>query len=216
MRVLSIETPAHGRVLIKDPVTPSSPRVIVGFHGYAQSAEDMLSELELIPGSDQWTLVSIQALHRFYAKGQRVVASWMTSQDRELAIKDNLAYVDRVIGTLVAPGTAGTPLVFVGFSQGVAMAYRSAVNGTHQAQCVIAVGGDVPPEVKLAPAARFPCVLVAGGNDDPWYTGAKLEADEEFLRSIGVKVDVFRYRGAHEWTPGLRDRVRQFLEDVVD
>jgi hypothetical protein len=83
----------------------SSTRLVVGFHGYGQSAEDMLSELERIPGNERWTLLSVQALHRFYSRGhERVVASWMTSQDRELAIADNLAYVDRVVGSVVAEG----------------------------------------------------------------------------------------------------------------
>ena len=38
---------------------------------------------------------SIQGLHRFYQRRtNEVIASWMTRQDRELAIADNLAYVD--------------------------------------------------------------------------------------------------------------------------
>src|SRR5262245_30774115 len=102
MRVLPIETPTHGRVLVKEPSTTDSPmRLLVGFHGYAQSAEDMLAELELIPGIETWTLVSVQGLHRFYARGQRVVSSWMTREDRELAIDDNIAYVNRALASLI-------------------------------------------------------------------------------------------------------------------
>ena len=212
MRAISIETPTHGRALIKDAVVSSSAsRLLVGFHGYAQNAEDMLAELERLPGSDQWTLVSVQALHRFYSRGnERVVASWMTRQDRELAITDNIAYVDRVVSTLLADAPQA-PVVFVGFSQGVAMAYRAAVLGVHRARSVIAIGGDVPPEVKTAPASRFPAILIAAGESDPFYTPAKVAADEAFLSSIGVRTDVFRYRGGHEWTDELRDRIHRAL-----
>ena len=43
-------------------------------------------------------LVSVQGLHRFYQRRtNEVIASWMTRQDRELAIADNLAYVEGVI-----------------------------------------------------------------------------------------------------------------------
>ncbi len=96
MRTISFETPTHGRALIRDATAANSDsRFLVGFHGYAQNAEDMLAELDRLPGADAWSLVSIQALHRFYARGnERVVASWMTRQDRELAIADNLVYVD--------------------------------------------------------------------------------------------------------------------------
>jgi predicted component of type VI protein secretion system len=116
MRTISTETPTHGRVLIKDAgVSPSDVRFLVGFHGYAQSAEDMLSELDRLPGSDLWTRVSIQALHRFYSRGdEKVVASWMTRQDREIAIADNIAYIDRVVRSLLTEAPQA-PVVFFGF-----------------------------------------------------------------------------------------------------
>ena len=87
-----IETPTHGRVLVDRPsVSPTA--VLVGCHGYAQTAEILLDELLMIRGDAPWTLVSVQALHRFYTKGDRdVVASWMTRQDRDTAIADNIAF----------------------------------------------------------------------------------------------------------------------------
>ena len=64
----------------------------MGFHGYAEGADIQLERLQAIPGSGRWLLVSIQGLHRFYQSRTRdVVASWMTRQDRELAMADNLA-----------------------------------------------------------------------------------------------------------------------------
>ena len=216
MRTISIDTPTHGRVLIKDAAASDSvPRLLVGFHGYAQNAEDMLAELDRIPGSDAWTLVSIQALHRFYSRGnERVVASWMTRQDRELAIADNIVYVDRVVRSLLADAPQA-PVVFVGFSQGVAMAYRAGVLGAHRAHGVIAIGGDIPPEVKISPANRFPAILLAAGESDPLYTPAKLNADEAFLASIGVRHDTYWYPGGHEWTEKLRDRIQRALDPIL-
>ena len=79
----------------------------------------------------------------------------MTRQDRELAIADNLAYVDGVIDA-ASREMAATParLVLAGFSQGVAMAFRAAAAATtRRVDGVIAVGGDVPPEID---AARSP------------------------------------------------------------
>jgi predicted esterase len=216
MRTISIETPTHGRALVKDATASNTEsRFLVGFHGYAQNAEDMLAELDRLPGSDAWTLVSIQALHRFYARGnERTVASWMTREDRELAIADNVVYVDRVVRSLLAD-TPQSPVVFVGFSQGVAMAYRAAVLGAHRARGVIAIGGDIPPELKTVPADRFPAILVAGGENDPLYSPAKLDADEAFLLSIGIAHDVFRYPGGHEWTEKLRDRIQRALDQII-
>src|SRR5689334_13796133 len=104
MREFSVATPTHGRVLVRD-ATPASPW-LVGFHGYGQSADDLLIELERIPGAEQWNVASVQGLHRFYTRGdQKVVASWMTRQDREDAIADNIAYVDRVLESLAPAGS---------------------------------------------------------------------------------------------------------------
>jgi len=95
-RTLPAQT--HGRYLI----WPGDPEhLLVGFHGYAEAAEAELRRLQSIPESQEWTLVSIQGLHRFYRnKGTEIVASWMTRQDRELAIEDNIVYALRVIETI--------------------------------------------------------------------------------------------------------------------
>jgi predicted esterase len=213
VKTISLETPTHGRALLRDAtITTTNKQLLVGFHGYAQSAEDMLTELERIPGNEKWTLLSVQALHRFYARGhEKVVASWMTRQDREHAIADNLVYINRVIASVLGDAS-GVPIVFLGFSQGVAMAYRAAVGGAYRSRCIIAIGGDVPPDVKLSPRERFPAVLLAAGRSDEFYKAELCAADESFLRSIGVQLDVFRYRGGHEWTPELRDHIHHALE----
>lgn len=215
MKTISVESPTHGRVLIRDAENSSHPLLVVGFHGYAQSAEDMMEQLELIPGSTQWTLVSVQALHRFYARRQeRVVASWMTRQDREQAIADNIVYVNRVIAPLVAEA-GDIPIVFVGFSQGVAMAYRAALLGAYRSRCIVAVGGDVPGDVRTIPAEQFPPILLAAGESDELYTSTHLESDAGFLRSHGVELEVFRYSGGHEWTELLRQQIYSFLKTQI-
>jgi len=207
MRTLSIETPTHGRVLVRDAA--NAVGTLVGFHGYGMSAEPMLSDLERVPGIERWQIVSVQALHRFYAKdSQTVLASWMTKQDRELAIADNVEYVNRVLD---AVGPAAT-IVFAGFSQCVAMAYRAALLGRHPAAGIIALGGDVPPEFKTAAPRRWPPVLIGAGDAEVWYTDTKVRADEAALAAQGVACEVIRYRGGHEWTDAFRDAVARALE----
>jgi predicted esterase len=171
----------------------------------------MLAEMKQLPGSEAWTLASIQGLHRFYSRGQKVVASWMTREDRELAIADNIAYVNCVVREVLASEDNAT-IVYIGFSQGVAMAYRAAVLGSHPAAMVIAIGGDVPPDVKTAPAARFPNVLVAAGVNDAWYSSDVLAEDEAFLRDHRVRFNVFRYAAGHEFSDELRAHLGEVLK----
>lgn len=185
--------------------------VLAGFHGYMENAEIQLARLEQIPGSDDWTLVSIQALHRFYrGRSQEVVASWMTREDRETAIADNVQYVRAAIAA-VAGGAPGR-VIYTGFSQGVAMAFRAAVRAEEPATGVIAVGGDVPPEL-LADASRtFPRVLLARGAADEWYTADKLAMDVAALRRRGVDVENFVHDGGHEWTAAVANAAAAWLE----
>jgi predicted esterase len=210
VRAQSVVTPTHGRVLIRDG---NAAIALVGFHGYAQSAEDLMDALERVPGAEDFTLVSIQALHRFYTRGdQKIVASWMTRQDREQAIADNIDYVDRALeketGTLFQKTV---PISFLGFSQGVAMAYRAALLGRHPATTVVAIGGDIPPDVKNVSAERWPRVLIAAGANDQWYTAEKLEADAAFLSSHGVAHEIYRHDAGHEITADVLDAVALFI-----
>src|SRR3954453_16612708 len=116
----TIPTTVHGRYVVRDG---PGDRLLVGFHGYGETAEAHLAELRQIPGIDRWTAVAVQALHPFYmGRTGMIVASWMTSLDRELAIADNRAYVRSVVEQFPLP----RQLVFLGFSQGAAMAYRAA------------------------------------------------------------------------------------------
>ena len=72
-----------------------------------------------------------------------------------------------------------------------------------------------PPDVKEAAGERFPPILVAAGESDEWYTAAKVEADEVFLRGRGLPHEVFHYAGGHVWTAELRGRMRQALDTLT-
>src|SRR5207253_8895951 len=116
----NIETTTHGRYLVQQG---ASHHVLLGFHGYAENAEVNLEELKKISGD--WTVVAVQALNRFYNnRTQEVIASWMTRQDREVAIADNINYVRSVIDTF----RPFDKLALLGFSQGASMAFRAAAN----------------------------------------------------------------------------------------
>ena len=56
----------------------------------------------------------MQGLHRFYSRNdERVIASWMTREDRDLVIADNVAYVDRAVDAIGVEGR----LIFAGFDE---------------------------------------------------------------------------------------------------
>ncbi|MEO8483274.1 MAG: phospholipase [Acidobacteriota bacterium] len=211
----SIAVSTHGRYLVESPAAGQSRGLIVGFHGYAESAEIAFERLQAIPGATQWTVVSIQGLHRFYrGRSTNVVASWMTRQDRELAIDDNNAYVSAVVAAVARDSHAEMPLVFAGFSQGVAMAFRAACSSATPVSGVVAVGGDVPPELSNEQIARLPFVLLARGNADEYYAPAQWEADQARLRAAHVDLAALGFEGGHEWHADASRAAASLLERV--
>ena len=212
----NIATTTHGRYLLLPASTPAPAGLLVGFHGYAEGAESQLERLRAIPGADRWTLVSVQGLHRFYQRRtNEVIASWMTRQDRELAIADNLAYVDGVVDAASREmGREPARLVFAAFSQGVAMAFRAATATTRRVDGVIAVGGDVPPEIHAASLARAQRALVCRGASDEWYTDPKFQHDITRLRESGVTVYAVTFEGGHEWSEVVLKNAAAFLGEV--
>ena len=224
-KLLHIDASVHGRVLVREAAAPAG--VIAIFHGYAQNAEDALNDLDGTPGLDRWTIVSIQALHSFYARGgqqpggDKVVSSWMTRQDRDLAIADNVAYVDRALDASFSgvPSRSLPPaarrLVFIGFSQGASMAYRAAMLGRHSPLGIVALAGDIPPEVRTSQVRAWPRVLIGVGDQEHWYTPPKLESDVNFLMNAGVTAQVARFAGKHEWTQEFRTAIGSFLEMIA-
>src|SRR5262249_7112793 len=156
--------------------------------------------MRAIPGANRWRLLAIQGLHRFYQRrANEVVASWMTRQDRELAIADNVAYVNAAVDAVIAEWPDPPAVVYTGLSHGVAMPFRAAPASTRALAGVVSVGGDVPPELAPAALSRIPAVLICRGVRDEWYTTAKFDADIGRLRAAGAAVTPLAFDGGHEW-----------------
>lgn len=204
-----LTTRTHGSYLLELPVGDVRT-LLVGFHGYGETAHEQLPRLRQLPGADQAARVSVQSLHLFYTKLGAVVGSWMTRHLREQAIADNVAYVAGVLAELRLrfPRAA---LVYVGFSQGAAMAYRAAAGAGQSAAALISVGGDVPPDVAAQSGTPLPPTLVLRGADDPWYTTEKFEADRAALTRLGVDLCALEYPQAHEWPTELPAAAVSFL-----
>ncbi len=208
----TIETTTHGRYLVVPPASPGPASVLVGFHGYAEAAEAQLERLRAIDGAERWLLISIQGLNHFYQRRTNdVVAGWMTRQHRELAIDDNVRYVGSVVDLVCRDWPASATIVYAGFSQGVAMAFRAAAAARRPVGGVIAVGGDVPPEIGPAALARIRRVLLCHGRNDQWYTTDIFENDRRRLRDGAVDVHAIDFDGGHEWAVAVLRAASAFL-----
>ena len=186
--------------------------ILVGCHGYAEQAAIQMERLQAIAGLSDWLLVSVQGLHRFYRpRSQEVIASWMTREDRELALADNSAFVSAVVDAVVREWQVTGRWCSRDFPR--ARPWRSArpVRAPTPVAAVVALGGDVPPELDREALARIPAVLLGRGDHDQWYSPEQFAADEVRLRDAGVDLTVFSFAAAHLWTTVFSDAVGSFL-----
>ena len=213
-RVETVEAAILGRYIVRPTPAAQAP-LLVGFHGYGENAERHLQELIQIDGIANWLVVSVQALHRFYdRRSGEVVGSWMTSQDRERMIGDNLSYVAAILNTIHQRYQTTSTIVYSGFSQGVAMAYRAEILLPPSTAGIIALAGDIPPELQSDSSIRWPRILIGRGENDSRYTDAQLNADLAFLKTVDADVESLVFEGKHEWTGPFREATARFLQAV--
>ena len=80
-----------------------------------------------------------------------------------------------------------------------------------RASAVIAIGGDVPPELLADRSARFPSVLIGRADKDEWLTQDRYDADIAALTARGVPVVPLAYEGTHEWTAAVSSAIGDFI-----
>ena len=185
-----------------------SPREIwFALHGYGQLAAPFLSELEHVAGEGR-RVVAPEGLSRFYLRGGsgRIGASWMTREDREAEIADQLAYLDRLQAE-VTSGLADVRVGVLAFSQGTAAAGRWIVRGAARPRALVPRprrlvlwGGGLPPDIDAA-AARAALtetrVDLVAGDEDEVLPPELFERELARLRALAPDVRGHRFRGGH-------------------
>jgi predicted esterase len=211
----TIATTIHGRYLTSDAPGGPALGMLVGFHGQGETAAIQMAHLEEMRGARPWLLVSVQALNRHYTRRGDVVAAWMTREDRELMIADNIAYVRQVVAEVKGRLARVPPrLVYAGFSQGTAMAYRAAAFAGYPSDGLIILAGDLSPDV-LPHAARLPPVLLGRGSEETWYTEEVAGADLGHLHAAGVLAVEHVFPDGHVRHPSFTARAGQFLDEIA-
>ena len=171
-------------------------------HGYGQLAGKFIRSFESII-TQQRAIVAPEALHRFYldpplapAAERRVGATWMTREDRDADIRDNVAYLDAV--AVHARGARPSRVRAFGFSQGCATIFRWAVLGATHVHELILWSGEVPPDLDLEQAktrlANTRIAIVQGASDALMAASVR---DRELLGAAGIRHEYHEHAGGH-------------------
>jgi predicted esterase len=193
----------------------------IACHGYGQLARTFARSLGEIADPARY-LVAPEALSRYYldppsppredpSAPRRVGASWMTREDREHEIEDQIAYLDAVHDQILAERRRdATRLVLLGFSQGVATIARWLVRGTARPDEAVFWAGSLPPEIEPAAVrdrlagVRLTMVL---GRGDPLGEWTGLDRTVAAYRAAGLDAHLLEFEGGHTLDAGTLRRL---------
>jgi len=177
-------------------------------HGHGQLAGYFIRHFAVLADGTRM-VVAPEALNRFYLEhtswegsGQaRVGATWMTREDRLFEIDDYIRYLDALRHDVhVKLGGRDVRVVLLGFSQGVATAFRWAAHGRVRPDLLVAWAGTIPAELDentIAPLRETRVVRVLGDHDEMAAPDVVAAEDERFAR-LALDAELVRFDGGHE------------------
>lgn len=185
----------------------AAPEVWLVGHGYGQLAGRFIRHFEPLAGPGR-LVIAPEGLSRFYldSRYERVGASWMTRDDREAEIADQIRFLDAVWAEATADVPADARVVVLGFSQGCATVTRWLAQSEHadhrprRADRLVLWGGALPHDLDLKAhgpwLAAADLTLVAGDRDE-YATPGRVRAEEARLQQAGVPHRVVSFAGGH-------------------
>ena len=224
-REAHLEVPRTARYYtVGDPAGARALWIVL--HGYGQLAGYFARHF--VPHADGRLIVAPEGLSRFYVAREtaagapaRIGATWMTREDRDAEIADQVRWLDRALAAARAAvadaaGAAGDaggeaaslaaalPLGVLGFSQGAVTACRWLLHraraGHAPAARLVLWGGTIPHDLDLAADGavlrRTPLVVVAG-DEDEFATPTAVADLSARLLAAGIHQRVEGYAGGH-------------------
>ncbi|MCF8262563.1 MAG: hypothetical protein K9J12_17435 [Melioribacteraceae bacterium] len=172
------------------------------FHGYGQLAKYFLNNFKTF--HDKHTiLIAPEGLHRFYLNGfsGRVGASWMTKEERETDIRNQINYLNSLHEKIskIAPENANYHIL--GFSQGVATAGRWLANSELKIKSFVQYAGGFPNDIdniKIDAKLNNVKYLICLGNEDEFINQESLRKEEKFLSDFNPNLEIIIFDGGHE------------------
>ena len=177
-------------------------------HGYGQLAADFIKEFEIIADSTR-VIVAPEALSRYYMANEagfhstesKVVASWMTREDREAEIDDYVAYLDAVYDeTISKVDRKNASVTVLGFSQGGATANRWLTRGRSRADRLIMWGALIASDADLNQAATFfrdVKLTIVYGKKDQFANEKVIDEYQRVLTEKRIPFELLTFDGGH-------------------
>lgn len=190
----------------------STKEIWIVCHGYGQLANFFLRKFESLAQPDR-CIIAPEGLHRYYQEGSsgRVVASWMTKEDRLNDIRDYVAYLDQV-ADLCKSKAPSAKLIILGFSQGCATVSRWVSMGDVKCDALILYAGVFPPDLNFeinGEKLKHTQVIIANGNEDEFLSESDVRGQLETLKAHNIHPFYLPFSGKHQIYPEVLELIRK-------
>lgn len=198
----TLTTSRQARVFLQGELGPNTQHVWLVLHGYRMLAQNFLRRFEELdePGT---VVAAPEGLSRFYVDGVRgkVGTSWMTKEARELEIEDQFHWLEQVKAYLDHQLADHQPKWHViGFSQGVATAWRWLKKSPFTPDTFTIWAGSIPEEFSPEWDQRLGNLrlTLAYGNDDEFISIDRARAYVAALQQRYPHLELLPFEGKHD------------------
>ena len=183
----------------------------VCLHGYGQLADWFGKRFEKWASKER-LFVFPEGPHRFYTEGTsgRVGASWMTREDRLNDIADQFNYLETLVGEFCSALSPSCKIHVLGFSQGVATAFRWMDRSALSFSSLISWAGTFPPDIDYAlHQERFNHLKIhtCFGDGDEFISAENAQKLVGQLTEQGIALTPHFYHGGHKLYLDLLDEL---------
>jgi len=189
-------------------ITSDTEHVWFVIHGYGQLAHYFIREFNVLQNRNT-CIIAPEGLSRFYLNElqeggsratDRVGATWMTKENRQMDIDNYLAYLDALYHKETGMAKVKS-ITLLGFSQGAATVSRWALNGTIRFDRLILWAGVFPPDMNFDEGKNMlqsKEVIQVYGSKDPFINPERLAELETINKRLGIHPTIISFDGKHE------------------
>jgi predicted esterase len=201
-----LTVPKTARYFTLGTASPETRAVWFVVHGYGHLAGDFLARFAPVASAER-LIVAPEALNRYYldtrpgaSATSAVGATWMTKEDRQSEIADQVTYLDTLYDAVFRDVPRETVKVTViGFSQGVPTVTRWLSRSRIGVDRVVCWAGAIPDDVSWAHESalkRADLVMVAGTRDE-YATSTRIAQQVSLLNAAGKTFTPMEFDGGH-------------------
>ncbi|MEN8798226.1 MAG: esterase [Flavobacteriaceae bacterium] len=191
-------------------LSDSTQNIWIVFHGMGFLSRYFLKNFQGIPKNENF-VIAPQAPSKYYLDDRfsRIGASWLTREQTEGEMLNNLSYLDAVFDHLSLPEDLN--LIVLGFSQGVSIASRWVAKRKINCQKLVLYAGGLPEELRREDfdfLAGDTDILMVHGDHDPYLSPERLKREEEKLyRVFQHKARKMVFEGGHIISPAIIENI---------